>query len=193
MPSMTIVVLFAFVLLRAGESHQSALALHPAEHARSGQDTAACSPSSWPLPLVPDSIISPDGRWRVLLDVGNGGVDSLTMYDRRTGRLLFSGRYEVTSFLWTGDNRLLLGVGPIYDRPRIAMISGNPVRNRVLVRGSNRNKVYPDGADLFIVCSIGTDHGKTVLRYLRLPDIEKIDYGNFPRLTKQDTLSIPER
>ena len=190
---MTIVLLFAIALLRVGEAHPGALALHPAEQARSGHDTTGCSPSSWPLPLVPDSIISPDGRWRVLLDLVNGGVDTLTMFDRRTGRLLFSGKYEITSFLWTRDSRLLLSVGPIYDRPRIAMISGNPARERVLVRGSNRNKVYPDGADFFALCSIGTDHGKTVLRYVRLPDVETVDYGNFPKFTKQRTLPISDR
>jgi len=189
---MTIVVLFALVLLRAGESHQSTLAPRPAEQARSGHDTAGCSPSLR-LPVVPDSIVSPDGRWRVLLEVVNGGIDTLTMFDRRTGRLLFSRKYEITSFLWTGDSRLLLGVGPIYDRPRIVMISGNPVRERVFVRGSNRNKVYPDGADFFVVCSVGTHHGKTVLRYLRLPSVETVDYGNFPKFTKQKSLPIPER
>jgi hypothetical protein len=189
---MRTVVLFVLVLLRAGESNQSALAPHPAERPRSGHDTAGCSPSLR-LPVVPDSIISPDGRLRVLLDVVNGGVDTLTMFDRRTGRLLFSRKYEITSFLWTGDSRLLLGVGPIYDRPRIVMISGKPVRERVLVRGSNRNKVSPAGADFFLVCSIGTDHGKPVLRYLRLPDVETVDYGNFPKFTKQNTVSIPER
>jgi hypothetical protein len=72
------------------------------------------------------------------------------------------------------------------------MISGNPVRERVLVRGSNRNKVYPDGADFFVVCSIGTD-GKTHLRYVRLPDVEKVDYGNFPKFKQQNTVSIPDR
>ena len=127
------------------------------------------------------------------MEVVNGGIDTLTMFDRRTGRLLFSRKYEITSFLWTGDSRLLLGVGPIYDRPRIVMISGNPVRERVFVRGSNRNKVYPDGADFFVVCSIGTDHGKPVLRYVRLPDVETVDYGNFPKFTKQNTVSIPHR
>jgi hypothetical protein len=189
---MTTVVLITLVLLRVGEVHQMALAPHRAEQARSGHDTAGCSPSLR-LPVVPDSIISPDGRWRVLLDVVNGGVDTLTMFDRRTGALLFSGKYEVTSFLWTGDSRLLLGVGPIYDRPRIVMISGGPVRERVFLRGSNRNKVYPDGADFFVVCSVGTDHGKTVLRYLRLPDVETVDYGNFPKFTKQRFLRIPDR
>jgi hypothetical protein len=71
------------------------------------------------------------------------------------------------------------------------MISGNPPRSRVLVRPSNRNKVYPDGADLFVLCSVGANRGKTVLRYLRLPDIEKIDFGHFPIYAKQSSLQIP--
>jgi hypothetical protein len=184
---MITVFFYALTLLRFGEAHR----VYPAERARSAHDTTGCSPAWGALPVVPDSIISPDGRWRVLLDVGNGGVDSLTIYDRVTGRRLFSGKYEVTSFLWTTDNRLLLGIGPIYDRPRILMISGNPARSRVLVRPSNRNKVYPDGADLFVVCSVGTNRGKTVLRDLTLPHIEKIDYRNVPKFTHQHPIQIP--
>ena len=189
---MTSVVLLTIALIRFGEVHQVTPVLHPVERMRTADDTTGC-PLPAALPVVPDSIISPDGRWRVLLEVGDGGVDILNIYDRGTGERLFSGKYEVTSFLWTSDSRLLLGIGPIYDKPRILMISGSPARSRVLVRPSNRNKVYPDGSDLFLVCSVATNRGKTVLRYLHLPEIDKIDFGNFPKFTKQNTLPLPRR
>ena len=189
---MTIVVLFALALLRIGASDEETFALSPVERATTAaRDSTGCSPSG--VSSLPDSSVSPDGRWRVLSEIENGGVRRIVIYDRRTGRTLFTGTYDISSFLWTKKSGLVLGISPIYDRPRIVMIFGNPVRSRVLVRASNRNKVYPAGADLFLVCSIGTDRGKTVLHYLRLPDVNKIDYGNFPKFTKQTTISIPER
>ena len=144
-----------------------------------------CSPS-----IIPGSLISPNGRLKVVFDTDDGGVYRLAIYDRRIGRILFNGKYDLTSVLWTRKNELILGVGPLYDRPRIVLLAGPPFRGRVLVTGKHRTKHYPDGTDLFVVCSTTVYGGKTYLQYLHLPDVEKIDYGKFPERTIQNSILI---
>jgi len=119
----------------------------------------------------------------------------MAIVDRVTGKTLLVANHDLVNMLWVADGRgLLFAVSPIYDKPGIYLFDTRRRETRRVVAPTNTSDLaYPDGTDWFVICSLesaGPDRG--IVHYLHLPNVEKVDFRDFPYDAAQeaDTISF---
>jgi hypothetical protein len=139
---------------------------------------------------VPDSVVSPDGRLVARVAVADRGLRSLTVVNLHNDQTLLGETRDLVNMMWIPEGRgLLYAVSPIYDKPGIYFFDATSGRTAQVVKPIHvRDPAYPDGTDFFVICAAQPVDGRgVVVRYIHLPDVERIDFKAFPYNTPQET------
>jgi hypothetical protein len=132
---------------------------------------------------VPDSMPSPSGALVARVRTAVAGLKRLEILDRRHGRVLLTITEDVSNLLWLPNERgLVYAVSPVYGVPGIYLFDARIGTTRRVVGARNTSDAgYPDGADLFVLCSVeDTGAGGVALEYLWFPHIDSVDVARRP-------------
>ena len=154
-----------------------------AQEKREARVSAALGQRSCMPYSVPDSLRSPNGTLLARVSTAEAGLRRLDIMNRRQGQVVLTITEDVANLLWLPDDRgLVYAVGPVYGVPGIYLFDARMgTTRRVVAARSTSDAGYPDGADLFVLCSV--EHmgsGKVALEYLWFPHIDSVDLRRRP-------------
>lgn len=139
---------------------------------------APCAATAGPLP---DSIVSPDGRFTVHFEIVEAGRDSVVILPASGGPPVLTFTNGILDLYWLpGSHGVVYSVGPIYDAPGIFMRKLGSKNAVVVVKPRIRNAANPDGADWIRLCGVERTDSTTWLRIARFGDVARIDFRHPP-------------
>jgi hypothetical protein len=153
-----------------------------AESSRVAVDASAAATCP-PMYPVPDSLVAPDGRFVARVAVADRGLRTLTVVSLRNGQSLLNETHDLVNLMWVpGARGLLYAVSPTYDKSGIYFLDTTTGKVSRLVSPTHTNDpAYPDGTDFFVLCAAqAVDARGVVVRYIHLPDVEGVNFKEFP-------------
>jgi hypothetical protein len=142
---------------------------------------------------IPEPSLSPDSTWRLEIEVAEAGRRFMRLSRRATGEVRWAQTIDLVNYRWTRDGRwLVYAVSPIYDAPGIFVYDTRFETTTRLVAPQSKTRAYPDGTDWFVLCSLRlSSPGQYLLTYVRLPDVEAIDFAHPPANAPRFTIHLP--
>jgi hypothetical protein len=162
---------------------------HPSLVAQASRTVPECSDSA----SLVQAALSPDRTFRFDIEVVEAGRRLIRIAERATNRVVWAQPIGLVNYRWTPDDRwFVYAVSPIYDAPGLFGYDTQMATTWRLVAPRAVNAAYPEGADWFVICSVEPRAaGHYVVTYLRLPDVDKIDFAHFPFNAPRDSVRLP--